>query len=139
MATTETTERTKHTPGPWRIFKHGHHDDMLVRQNATGRAWLHNSRTIAGDGNRIIADVSYNEPLGGSSVGGWPDAASKDEMLANANLIAAAPELLEALRLCSYVLHDMPNAADDPLYDPTMAEACRLARAAIAKAEGGEA
>ena len=58
-----------------------------------------------------------------------PDGASREEMKANARLIAAAPELLEALKgmLQAFLCTQDPDAypSDAP---------CNLARAAIAKA-----
>ena len=52
------------------------------------------------------------------------------EMQANARLIAAAPELLEALKEAKYLI--------DQHYDPA-SDRVKLINAAIAKAEGGAA
>lgn len=48
----------------------------------------------------------------------------------NANLIAAAPELLEALQACEKILSEIPLTVD-------LVEDLLFARAAIAKALGG--
>jgi hypothetical protein len=61
------------------------------------------------------------------SVPFWPCAS--DEMEANARLVAAAPELLEALKWA------IGQVEDD--LDPDHQAAMDAARAAIAKAEGG--
>jgi len=63
--------QTKHTPGPWKYYNHEPHQ---VTGTLKGVG-------IAGPGHEI--GVAY----------GW----SKDEAIANAKLIAAAPEMLEAL------------------------------------------
>ena len=89
----------KHTPGPW-----------LIQQ---GDEWTGGIVTLHGyneDGTPIYWTVaSYNR--------------QRDEAKANARLIAAAPELLEALRWTARALH-----AEHP--------AAIKARAVIAKAEG---
>ena len=67
---------SKHTPGPWRLNKR---DEMDVA------VWGSDGFTICGD-IYIIADVSFPEKY---------DAYGHEE--ANARLIAAAPDLLDAL------------------------------------------
>ena len=96
----------QHTPGPWRVSLT---DDTVV-VDATG----HEVAAIDGD---------YNDP------DTWP------LMEANARVIAAAPDLLSALR-CAKALLDNINefgACNSPeIYDA----ADTAVRAAIAKAEG---
>ena len=72
---TETTpkERMSHTPGPWIIGK-SYTDDIAIREV---------------DGMECIATALPTEP---------DEQAGKEEQLANARLIAAAPAMLEALR-----------------------------------------
>ena len=101
-----------HTPGPWAVHEHGH---------ANGEQWLsvlhgawdvtHNYASRPG----VIADAAHS-------------AMSDATNLANARLIAAAPELLEAVQ---ELLADFPMT-----YNRNSHEAMRKARAAIAKATG---
>jgi hypothetical protein len=64
-----------------------------------------------------------------------PDTASYDEAKANARLIAAAPELLAALKEClDYI--EVTMEGEDLKQFPTERSAIKQARAAIAKAEG---
>ena len=98
-----------HTPGPWAIGK------------GYGR---HGVDVVGDDGNRAVAGV----------IGVWKDTHDRDgrftgikkvpEGCANLQLIAAAPDLLNALT----VLADAAEARGIP---------CDAARAAIAKATGG--
>ena len=99
---------TKHTPGEWR-----------VRHNSVGGPFISSD-------NGTIADV---RTFGGIHVGG----PQHPETMANARLIAAAPDLLEALQnIAEYWNQDQNEEA--------MADACwhaiHTARAAIAKATG---
>lgn len=93
---------TKHTPGPWEV---GPVDDTVVTH-------------VGADGVRLVVaeiDGDYNQPET------WPI------MEANARLIAAAPELLEALDR----IQNWPR-----VFDGLRAEDVAFARAAIAKATG---
>ena len=98
----------RHTPGPWRIEEQS-------------REWF--ART-----NHAYRVVSNNKPTYFvASVEGWGDICK-----ANAHLIAAAPELLEALKamVASY------DGIRDGLTSPVVIAKLRMADAAIAKAEG---
>ena len=96
----------KHTPGPWTITVYPPDDDDAEDLCAY----------IDGNGTH----VSHCMP---------PDGANKELRDANARLIAAAPELLEALKLIA----SAENSALDLAY-------CKgIARAAITKATGGAA
>lgn len=97
---------TKHAPGPWRI----------IPANQAIHQWV-----IGDKEGYSIADCEPSGPV-------W----NLDEADANARLIAAAPDLFEALRSC---LAEMEAWELDPEMD-TAAEPIRLARAAIAKATG---
>ena len=116
-------QKTKHTPGPWKVSDKMMTDDMICRHDALG-AWVHSCRYIEGTG-KLLANAQSSEPIGTGCKGGHPQVASRDEMLANARLIAAAPELLDALRLV--LAHDGALTGAD----------WTAIRAAIAKAEGG--
>ena len=61
-----------------------------------------------------------------------PDSASREEREANARLIAAAPELLEACKEALVIAKHLKHDADSWLY-------VELAKKAIAKAEGRHA
>jgi hypothetical protein len=78
------------------------------------------THTHIGQGDKIIAQVQHQ-----SKDSGWPHVHDVEEMWANARLIAAAPELLEALRNLTH-----PMASDEDL---------QHALSVIAKAEGGKA
>jgi hypothetical protein len=97
---------TKHTPGPWRILPE-EDDKEYIR--IRGTVW---------GGFYKITNVPKPQDTGHLTL----NAQNLAEVRANAALIAAAPELLEALILA---VEDEPNAcfAD-------------TARAAIAKAKG---
>ena len=103
---------TKHTPGPWRIS-----GESATTVQADYRA-------INSEGGVLIARA-----LGYPNSGYFP---SDDEAAANARLIAAAPELLEALE----ALRD--NVGTCICYDESAREfnAWEMAKAAIAKAKG---
>lgn len=95
----------KHTPGPWRV-------DPVVRTLVVGTA----------DPMPIIADTEAASPFG------------VDVDAANARLIAACPELLEALKTLADEVYRLSGHALSPKTEPIMVQAC----AAIAKAEGRE-
>ena len=106
------TPRPAHTPGPWTIHESAL-SSSLVKE-------LH-----IGTPTRTAACV-YDDCAAGVLV--------RSEVEANARLIAAAPELLEALERIS-------TAYDETLRHPIAApllQAIYGARAAIAKAKGGE-
>jgi hypothetical protein len=101
----------EHTPGPW----------TLDKKSAISYGWR--------DGKPIRYEIAECK--------GFPASAE-----ANARLIAAAPELLEALVGCAEMLEDCAKQhwLDGSGYcHGTLAEKhASLARAAIAKATGGE-
>lgn len=101
----------KHTPGPWEACDVGDYSDY------DGRC-----RVILGDDLRIVVVLGDH-----------------DESAANARLIAAAPDLLEALgELLPQNLGAPPDALQDHMtvpVDMTIGE-IRRALAAIAKAKG---
>ncbi len=101
----------KHTPGPWVVCEQ---EDDFGAFTVFPESMLVDEVIAAKDWDRFVVRAGLDHP----------------EFEANARLIASAPDLLEALR----------NLAD--LYDTD--EGCRslpeyiAARAAIAKATGGE-
>lgn len=108
--------RGMHTPGPWvATLEKWHAYVDAVKYGAT-------LAQVDGDGGMVDVYQPANETLAGE----WYEM-STEERDANARLIAAAPELLEALVRCLEQL-DFDGRADAPCTE--------LARAAIAKAIG---
>jgi hypothetical protein len=101
-----TTPSSKHTPGPWKWAK------------SRGM----NAYEIHGADGSYIGDVwGVDEPV--------PNGIKREHQKPNARLIAAAPEMLEALRDVLEMI-----ATDDLV--PESVSYMQQARAAIAKAEG---
>lgn len=96
----------RHTPGPWQ------NQEML-----SGTTSAHGSRVVSfiTTGPENVADVCDSRGI------------SEEEARANARLIAAAPELLEAL---AKLIGCIDHGSDDPT------ATLDAARAAIAKATG---
>ena len=104
----------QHTPGPWRVYR-----------SPDGSA-------IIGIGVNRPGDPDHGAGITDPRFGLWGSGAERE---ANARLIAAAPDLLSALKLFRTKVY---NAALCSGMDHEWAtEACSLADAAIAKAEGG--
>ena len=100
---------SKHTPGPW--FRMGD--------------------TVGNFAPRYTTEIVYESQRHNSKDGYWPicfmtDEPPTNELESNARLIAAAPDLLEALR-------SITDAADEKR---VTAKHYEIARAAIAKATG---
>ena len=114
MKTTHT-----HTSGPWCIHRAYANAQTIAVTGDNGESWDF-THTYIGQGDKIVAEVQHQ-----SKDSGWPHVHSVEEMWANARLIAAAPEMLEALRNLTH-----PMASDEDLQN---------ALAVIAKAEGGDA
>jgi hypothetical protein len=98
---------TKHTPGPWQAAD-------ITDANLIPHRW------VCGCGN----DWAVITRKAGA-------VALQQESCANARLIAAAPELLEALE--ALVAADLPNSNREHCLKAT-----DIARTAIAKAKGGD-
>lgn len=116
------------TPGPW----------VVDGQQVVTLAACHPNRTYGyGCGNDFVCDLNDGE---------YHQYRNDKEQAANARLIAAAPDLLEALKgLVEAADQDWPHAPKcDPAESPCCCEvieigrATQKARAAIAKAEGEE-
>jgi hypothetical protein len=98
----------KNTPGPWTYERRGWEGQYI---------WGDDDRIPGPDKKRFIADVSL----------------AYDGAEANARLIAAAPELLEALILLEHEMVESGNAGST---DYGWKPAIEKTRAAIAKATG---
>ena len=110
----------KHTPGPWFI--------------RPGYGLL---KSEIGPSDRAVAAVWVKEPYRGQSDGA-KEAVTWPEGEANAHLIAAVPELLEALKI---VTNDLACIIEKAGRQAALDPRIKKARAAIAKAqpqEGGE-
>jgi hypothetical protein len=105
----------KHTPGPW--FLEGHWD---VKSKFDLGGW-----------------VSSNPPAGCPIFQLEPSVGTAEEIVANARLIAAAPDLLDALKQFRTKVYNA--ALGSGMDDEWSTLACSVADAAIAKAEGGAA
>jgi hypothetical protein len=105
MSAPTNAEMVARTPGPWEVDPRGGGcvRGSTVRQYARGENTLQVALAIGG------ADVDI------------------EEVVANTHLIAAAPELLAALKAAPCCCHLDPSPP---------CEACNLSVAAIAKAEG---
>lgn len=117
---------SKHTPGPWKVIRHSHINKEQWLSILNG-AWdiTHNG----GSNPAIVACSKYS-------------AMTPEENIANACLIAAAPDLLEACKEAAETLEACLSEEDDPKYkgfnlDNIVATA-QLCRTVIAEAEKGD-
>jgi len=106
----------KHTPGPWRVCKRA---SCWAIQPITGAAPGNHNDVV------YVATPYPGDPTAGSVTS---QGRTKEECEANARLIAAAPELLEA---CEAVLAHLPDADKEGSWD---CQSAQILRAAIAKA-----
>ena len=93
--------KTNHTPGPWQVVGH----------------------CVATEDYKVVAKTSGNEPIL------WVGKAADFEVIANARLIAASPDLLSALEYATEALEQLELPKGSWGF-----EALESARAAIAKA-----
>jgi len=115
MPTTQTddtdTTDAEPTPGPWEL-------DEIAPSGLMKPIFVE-----SGDAT-ICAMAAFLEP--NSHV-------NPKEALANARLIAAAPEMLKALKLCKHQIQEIASQAG---HDPGVYKAYTMVEDAIAKAEG---
>ncbi len=96
-----------HTPGPWTV-------EPIDERSARDLHIQHPAVWIVGGHDEVVATVEQ---------------VSRDQVLADASLIAAAPDLLKALKERPHDISCHPS-------EGRHTDACLRARAAIAKAEG---
>ena len=111
----------KHTLGPWKIME-PNPDKIDANQRY--------DRMIVGPQNEHIAELFQVMVPPGSK-----DAPPENQSVINARLIAAAPEMYEALEWMLYVAHDIGKAGGKPEAGEYEA-AFDSGKAALAKAEG---
>ena len=123
-----------HTPGPWTFALYFQDAEQLAELQRFGmtptRCLLNDgSAPVMADGARVAlidCQTPYKRGKGHET-----ECAERD---ANARLIAAAPDLLDALRA---MLGDTPPAGEPGHVD--FADAVKMARAALARVQGGDA
>ncbi len=127
--------KSKHTPGPWFIWKERAMQDEGMERDEIAEELLsyEDFSVLAGE---PIGEVTRSQVRGcqtivdiSSDLFGDDDDEGCQIALANARLIAAAPDLLKAL-------NKLRNAYLGTCVE-VQADAMRYARATIAKAEGG--
>jgi hypothetical protein len=106
---------TKHTKGPWHVTEYPGDADVM------GGCSIGIDDAFGADGGRnyYLATVVHGDP---------------DELAANARLVAAAPELLAALRALLRAVRKNSPGGEPPTADAIFARAGNAALAAIAKA-----
>jgi hypothetical protein len=119
----------KHTPGPWSFHQemNGGPDGLITKCETFDALTVY-----IGQGEKLIAQVEAYTPTDDN---GYPCVSDFDECRANARLIAAAPELLEALRRIGEYTGKGPCTTP---WQRIVEDVGQLARAAIAKAEAGD-
>ena len=116
----------KHTPGPWAVRDDGmDYTCPIIDSPSVGRGYY-----------ASIATATQRDPHPREG-GGIPIATAR----ANARLIAAAPDLMEAIVRLEFAAQCRDNTMGDPCrliaVKAELAAAAAQARAAIAKATGG--
>ncbi len=112
---------TKHSPGPWHVVVGGNF--VVVGSEGYGE---YVERTSYGGGPKLVATINYAQSKGHSSTPALAES--------NGRLIAAAPDLLEALK--AYMFTEQTRGGLNPHKAGTNKHrAFELGREAIGKAE----
>lgn len=114
---------TQHAPGPWAVIPQGAHTGDIATVYNTTKGWV----------------SIYSSD--------WVNIGDQKVAMANANLIAAAPDLLAALHEVQRQLMNLQQIIGNGLlddhqlafFDPHIDMCIQAANSAIAKAEGGAA
>lgn len=134
--TTETEKQSeskpKHTHGYWNPHPN-YKSDGLVITGDNGKRWLSRQMYVA-HGEKIICEVTMCKAIDDVDFG-YPRVSDDAEFEANVALIAAAPDLLAALKniVSEIRAYGSPECDDN---DSLSASALKTADAIIAKAEG---
>ena len=124
----------KHTPGPWFVGQPSGSGTPDSCKQSDGKPYREHSSVLTkiGEHEKLVAHVYQG-------TGGVGSEAALDEQSANANLIAAAPDLLAALDelLMHHELDRMRTSPTMACHTPLSRKAIENARLAIAKATGG--
>lgn len=108
----------KHTPGPWYPGHFGTDSSCQCRSIVSDGQYVGAIATVHTDNGKPISD-------------GGNDAPNREEAIANMHLIAAAPDLLEALREATLALDSL--AKGEGVFKP-IEQTIVSAQAAISKA-----
>jgi len=129
---------TKHTPGPWEIH-HGYTDSkpFFVKQEETGDSWTAFQQVI-GKGDMIIAEVTAYFGESNPEKMGYGRQKSQEAAIADARLIVAAPDLLEALQSLLNMEVKGHTLLDRLQFSTAGRDIAYTVNAAIAKATGGQ-
>ena len=119
---------SKHTPGPWKPGGRSGNLQPDSCKTFQGKPYQETTRVLATDEDGYLNGVAH--VFQGEGGTGSPQALAEQD--ANMALICAAPDLLEAL------LGMVHQFEDNEQYDEEDAAVVASARAAIAKATGGE-
>lgn len=127
----EAVSEAKHTPGPWvaKLACFSNREPFGFKVEAPRRA-----HSVANAGVYEATNLLVPDPVPADM---REQFYTRDELAANAHLIAAAPDLLDALRqLRESALHTMAAASG---WEASMDTCVERANAAIAKATGSAA
>ena len=121
-------DNVKHTPGPWMFHPdYKNNECTIVRPEDGGKPWISRDVAIA-SGEKTVAHANF-----WTAEGGFPRVDNEAEMLVNARLIAAAPELLDVLETLTGFAEPDGHLPDN-IY---VRKAVAAANEVISKATGG--
>ena len=110
--------KLKHTKGTWSFHPYQNGDPLEVKEEPKRTVW----QVAIGSGETLIASIE-----GCTNTMGYPRPDNQAETIANANLIATAPEMLEVLKDSLFI--ESGEETKENILERTLQ--------IIAKAEGG--